>query len=278
MIKTILVVLDGQDSDHASIDLALRWSSDFDATLVGLGVLDEDLVNPPEPVPLGGGEAKRARDAARMNMQQQVVEDSLAAIAARCAKEKVACQPSDPVGLPVDQIALEAQRYDLIVMPRHEPDGTESIEEGSTAALWEILRATPRPVVAVPTQAAPGKSIVIAYDGSLPAARALQSFEASGLAVKHPLYVVSIDEDPEEAARQGGRAIDFLARHDLAAKLHVVPCTATQSKHLMDTAQSLNAGLLVMGAHGRPRIVEFFLGSVTQAVLTECPIPLFLYH
>ena len=65
MIKTILAVLDGQDAAHASIDLALRWSSDFGATLVGLGVLDESLISPAEPVPLGGGEAKRTLDAAR---------------------------------------------------------------------------------------------------------------------------------------------------------------------------------------------------------------------
>jgi nucleotide-binding universal stress UspA family protein len=278
MIKSILIVLDGQDASHASIDLALRWSSEFGAALVGLGVLDEDIVNPPEPVPLGGGEAKRTRDAERMNKQRQTIEQAVAAIATRCTQEKIAFQPSDPVGLPIDQIALEAQRYDLIVMPRQEPDDNDSIEEGSIAALWAMLRATPRPVVAVPTETAPGQAVVIAYDGSVQAARALQAFEASGLAAKHPLFVVSIDDDPDEAERQGARAIDFLAHHNLAAKLHVVACTAAESDHLMQTAQSLNAGLVVMGAYGRPRIVEFFLGSVTQAVLAECPIPLFLYH
>jgi nucleotide-binding universal stress UspA family protein len=278
MIKTILLVLDGQDADHASIDLVLRWSSDFGATLVGLGLLDESLVNPPEPVPLGGAEAKRTRDAARMNKQRQAVEHSRAAIAARCAQENVPFKPFDPVGLPVEEVAGEAQRYDLIVVPRPEPDDTDSIEEGSTAALWAILRATPRPVVAVPAQATPGKSIVIAYDGSLQAARAVQAFESSGLAAKHPLYVVAIDDDPEEAARRGSRAIDFLACHDRSAKLHTVTCTSSPSEHLMETAQSLNAGLIVMGAYGRRRIFEFFLGSVTRAMLAECPIPLFLYH
>jgi len=278
MIKTILAVLDGQDAEHASIDFALRWSSDFGATLVGLGVLDEGLVNPPEPVPLGGGEAKRARDAARMQKRRLAVEHGLSAIAARCACEQVAFKPLEPVGLPVENILLEAQRCDLIVMPRHAADVTDSLEEGSNAALWTILRATPRPVVAVPTQASPGDAVVIAYDGSLQAARALQAFESSGLAAKHPLHVVSIDDDSDEATRRGSRAIEFLAFHDLPAQLHVVPCTATQAEHLMETARGLNAGLVVMGAYGRPRIYEFFLGSVTQAMLAECSIPLFLYH
>jgi nucleotide-binding universal stress UspA family protein len=33
-----------------------------------------------------------------------------------------------------------------------------------------------------------------------------------------------------------------------------------------------------MGAYGQPRIREFFLGSVTQTLLKESPVPLFLYH
>jgi len=278
MIKTILAVLDRQDAEHASIGLALRWSSDFGATLICLGVLDESIINPPEAVPLGGGEAKRTLDAARMHEQRLAVENCLSAIAARCARQRVTFKPSEPVGVPVEEILLEAQRCDLIVMPRYEPDDTDSFNDGGTGVLTTVLRATPRPLVAVPTQAAKGEAVVIAYDGSVPAARALQAFESSGLAAKHPLHVVSIDDDPTEAARQGSRAIDFLSDHDLSAELHAVTCTASQAEHLMETARSVKAGLVVMGAYGRPRIYEFFLGSVTQAMLTECSIPLFLYH
>ena len=99
---------------------------------------------------------------------------TIATIAARCLKDKVTFKQTDLVGLPVEEMTLNAQRYDLIVMPRHEPDDTDSIEEGSTAALWAILRTTPRPVVAVPDQVPPGEAIVIAYDGSLQAARGVR--------------------------------------------------------------------------------------------------------
>jgi nucleotide-binding universal stress UspA family protein len=34
----------------------------------------------------------------------------------------------------------------------------------------------------------------------------------------------------------------------------------------------------VMGAYGQPALREFFLGSVTRRMLTECPVPLFLFH
>ena len=45
--------------------LALDWACRFDARLLGLGIVDEGSIRRPEPVPLGAGAYKRARDEAR---------------------------------------------------------------------------------------------------------------------------------------------------------------------------------------------------------------------
>lgn len=42
---------------------------------------------------------------------------------------------------------------------------------------------------------------------------------------------------------------------------------------ILDTAESINADLIVMGSHGRRGIAAVVLGSVTQSVLTHCAIP-----
>ena len=47
---------------------------------------------------------------------------------------------------------------------------------------------------------------------------------------------------------------------------------------ILKEAGEQNASLLVMGAYGRPALREFFLGSVTQKVLENTPVPLFLSH
>jgi nucleotide-binding universal stress UspA family protein len=39
-----------------------------------------------------------------------------------------------------------------------------------------------------------------------------------------------------------------------------------------------NAGLLVMGAYGRPRLSELVLGGVTRHVLAASPVPVMLSH
>ncbi|RYF70841.1 MAG: universal stress protein [Comamonadaceae bacterium] len=42
---------------------------------------------------------------------------------------------------------------------------------------------------------------------------------------------------------------------------------------IVDTAVALNADLIVMGSHGRSGIEKLLLGSVTQRVLQEAPMP-----
>ena len=47
---------------------------------------------------------------------------------------------------------------------------------------------------------------------------------------------------------------------------------------LLRELAELEAGLLVMGAHKKPILKEFFLGSVTKSILNDSTVPLFLYH
>ena len=42
---------------------------------------------------------------------------------------------------------------------------------------------------------------------------------------------------------------------------------------IVDTAKALQADLIVMGSHGRSGIEKFLLGSVTQRVLQDAPMP-----
>jgi nucleotide-binding universal stress UspA family protein len=45
---------------------------------------------------------------------------------------------------------------------------------------------------------------------------------------------------------------------------------------LVDTAREVRAGLIVMGAFGRNRITEFFLGSNAAAVVRTAPVAVLL--
>jgi hypothetical protein len=67
--------------------------------------------------------------------------------------------------------------------------------------LTKVLPNCPRPVVIVPNGPSTGDAIVIAYDGSLQAARTLHAFEATGLGAAREVHVVTINPNRAPTAR-----------------------------------------------------------------------------
>jgi nucleotide-binding universal stress UspA family protein len=150
-------------------------------------------------------------------------------------------------------------------------------EWGVSEALKTILRTAPRPVVGAPELPPAGNSVVIAYDGSLQAARSLYAFASTGLAERRQLHVASFQEDAVEAARRGNRAVEFLSARGIRATLYADGADRPAAQ-ILEFSRQVDAGLIVLGAYGKPWVREFFVGSVTSALLAKCPLPLFLYH
>lgn len=278
MLRSILVALGEGDLHHAAVEVALRWAREKQALLVGLGIVDTDAAAPREAVPLGAGHLKLELDAARRHALERDVECCLSGFALRCTEAGVPYKLLEDVGRAAEQIAEEAQRFDLIVLPRRSHYVHAQTPNGFGRVLWEILHLASRPVVVVPEGAHEAEDVVIAYDGSLQAARTLQLFEATGLVSGRPVHVVSLAADRVHAARVGDRAVEFLDRHDVRATLHAAVAQRNVGDQILAIAQRLSPGLLVMGAYGQPRMRDFLLGSVTRTVLAGSSVPLFVSH
>jgi len=277
MLKSLLIVLEGHNLEHGVVELGIRWAKEFDALLVSLGVVDEAEVHPAEAVPLGAGQAKREWDAERLHRRQVEVESHLSEIALRCAKAQVAFKPLETIGSPAEEIMVEAQRFDLILMPqqRQRPGGSDGWTIGD--ALKTILRSTPRPVVAVPDQLPSGSAVVIAYDGSLQAARTLFAFDAIGVSRLRPMHIISVHDDAAEASKRANRAFEFLSSRGVRATL-CARAGGDPAEQILNFSREVDAGLIVLGAYGKPRVHDFFLGSVTSTILKASPLPLFMFH
>lgn len=277
MLKSILLGLDGSTSSTAAMELGIRWATRADALLVGLGIIDEPTICRAEPLPLGASGFKKERDEARLADARRRVEQSLSQFALRCAEVQVACKVLESVGLPWEQIVLEAQRFDLILLGQESHFQFET-QEHVDQTLHQVLKHSPRPVVMAPKSVAPEGPVVVAYDGSLQASRALHAFVAAGLPCQSAVHVVSVAADHIEAARRADRSAEFLRFHDLTVEVHAVATGAPAAKVLQGEVRRLNAGLVVMGAYGQPTLREFFFGSMTRTLLRESATPLLLYH
>jgi len=276
MLRSILVGLDGSVYSTNAMELGIRWARQFNATLVGMGIIDEPTILQPVMVPIGGGSYKEHRNEVVLARAQQHVKKSLETFNSRCHAEGVTCKSVETVGVPYEQIVLEAQRYDLVLLGQ-QTSFQFATQEDPCDTLKSVLKNTPRPVVTAPEKLIEGAAVLIAFDGSMQAARALQAFQASGLAASQQIHVVSVADGKGEAARIATRAVEFLTFHDIKAETHAMESSRVDET-ILEQARQLNASLVVMGAYGQPTIREFFLGSVTRSLLQNSPLPLFLYH
>lgn len=276
MVRSILVGLDGSAFSATATELGIKWASKLDAILVGLAVIDEPAICQPQPMPIGASQFKERRDEVVLANARRNAEQFLATFSVKCAEAKVSSKVLEDVGTPSERIRVEAQRYDIILLGKQTYHQFEAAEHGDDT-LIEVLKATPRPVVAVPEKLGHGKSVVVAYDGSLQAARTLQAFQSIGLERSHDVHVVTIHTDHDEAVRHAERAIDFLNFHQIKSQRHISDSSSPASA-IIEKSRQLDAALVVMGAYGQSAFQEFFFGSVTKTVLKEAECPLFLYH
>lgn len=277
MASSIMVGVDGSPHSEAAVEFGLRWAGEYKCRLSGVGVVDEPGMTSGEMVPIGGGAYKAERDRTRIKRASALAVKWFDAFSARCNAAGVAASAVTESGDPVAVLSLEAQRHDLVLLGRQTHFRFES-QDSPDDVLQQLIRHAPRPVVAVPLKPEGGRGIVIAYDGSLQAARAVQAFQATGLGVGRPVHVVHIGNGSGAGSPPACRAVEFLTAHGIAASVHDVRAADSVAHALVGACRDLRAGLVVMGAYGRSTLYEFFLGSVTRTMLAESPVPLFLYH
>jgi nucleotide-binding universal stress UspA family protein len=275
MLKSILVGLDASPYSDAAVELGSRWARQFEALLVGLGVVAGDSAGGSLPLmtPQGRTAYEELVVEARRKIEAQLERFSL-----RASQARIASKVLEDAGYPADQICLEAQRYDLVMLGQ-QTFFHPGLEGKSCDTLQEVLRGSPRPVVVVPRSLDEGSGVLIGYEGSLQSARTVQMFASLGLGALGEVHVLSIDpESAANATRSADRAVEYLRLHEVNAKAHGVHSLEPPGSVLVHEAARHGVALLVMGAHGQPTFKELLLGSATTTAVQNSPVPLFLYH
>ncbi len=269
MLRTILIGLNGSEESAAARDLGLGWAVRSEARVFALGVVDEAWLLEEEATSLPGGHHWHAGGGVKQAATRSRIKEALREFDRRCAEAGVRCHALDEVGTPSAQIVALSRRCDIVLLGRN-----TRVEHGR-GTLAAVLHECPRPVVAVPANPAGGDAALVAYDGSLQAARAIYAFAASGLGLGRPVHVVVVDRSAAEASHRAGTAVEFLKSHDIDAHPCPVATERAPAAAILERSRELDAGLVVMGTYGESALREFFLGSVTRAVLAESPAPVF---
>jgi nucleotide-binding universal stress UspA family protein len=279
MIKEALVCLESSRSSEAATRVAITIAEDFKSRLVGLAIVDEPDIRAGTATGIGGSSFKHERDEALLADARANAADALALFERRCREANVDARTLEIVGRPADSILAEMETRDLTIIGR-DANFRFEIDSDDTATREAILHRAPTPVLLVPEGAEVpiGKTVVVAYDGSRAAKRAIASFAASGLAQRRSVHVATVDDSGEQAWELAMAGVKALTDVGVAAVPNNLVSAQSNVEALFGFAQEIGAGLMVMGAFAHSRLAHLFHGSVTRGLVERTSIPLYLQH
>lgn len=177
-----------------------------------------------------------------------------------------------------DYVAQRARTRDLCIVPIADRlDGQRSIAE-------DVVFGSGRPVLLfrpgrADLQSGGLSKVVLAWDGSRSAARAMADALPVMLKAREVRVLTVVNEKPDARSGLGDDAVRHLKAHGVNAVVDEVDASGRRIGQVLDDqVAECGSDLLVMGAYGRSRIREFILGGATEHMLDNPKVPLLLSH
>lgn len=277
MLKRILLLLGETPSSVCARNYAFRLARETGAAMAGLAGIDLSYIEAPMPGTIGATAYKARLEKALWKQADDTRIRLHETFKNECKEWSVPFEWLAFEGDPTSYLQLAAATRDVIVTG-HDTAYHGDLQEQIPEMVSRLLLATPRPVIVCPDETPVGGDILIAYDGSLPAMRAIQLFVLLGIGRSNRIYVTSVDASQELAERATHDVVDYLKGHEYQAEAHPIASDTHPSDLLRNEIADRNIGTLVMGAYGRRGWREFLFGSTTNSLVAAPPCALFLYH
>ena len=277
MVKRILVLLGETRASIAARQYAFRLAQDENAGLTGLAGVDLSYIE----APMLGGIGTSAYKARLEELLKKQAEDACARLHDIYEEECKACNvPFEWVrfdGDPIGTYYLATENCDLVVTG-HDTAFQGNVHEQLAEMLTKLLLMTPRPVIVCGDETPISRDVLIAYDGSVPAMRAVQIFALLGLGAGRCIHVTSINADNEVAVRRIGGVVRYLRSHGYETEATPIATRMHPAEVVRIEVADRKIGTLVMGAYGHRGFRERLFGSTTTQLVESPPCALFLYH
>lgn len=273
-VKSVLVGLVSKDETASSLlRYGLALAERADAHL-SVGVLSLRVVLPNALVDDVDGlvAAENARRDARAAAAAEYARREAAARGVRCMTEVFPLTYPDLAA----RFTTRARVHDLAVV---EAD-SEPLSIGR-GILEDALFNGGRPLIVVPKgrEVFASKRVVVAWDGSAKAARAVND-ALPFLRAAEAVQIISVAGEKDlSAGVPGAEVAPYLNRHGIDTVVKdVVATDGDVAAALRREAVQFGADMLVMGAFAHSRLRELVFGGVTRSMLLGPPLPTLLSH
>lgn len=280
MGRRVVVGLDGSDYAENAVRIATQAAVTFDATLVGVAVVDKPGIEASAcGAGIGAYEYARQVREQRLSDAHDRVRGHLDNFEKVCGEAGVRCEVAYADAVPFQAIVDEARTADLILIGMRTYFHPETCE-GPGDTLRRLLEVGVCPVLAVPKEADLPERAVVAYDGSVQAARALRTYItlASSNPAARSITLLQVGEGTDEDEQvqldnarkyvEGwGFSVDEVVREGRASTV------------IEEVAADQSPCVVVMGAYGRRGMMKkLFFGSTADSLIKKERFPLFVYH
>jgi nucleotide-binding universal stress UspA family protein len=277
-VRTILVPLDGSDFAEDAIpvaaDLAKRWGA----------TVEFATVEPPLSTAVMSYDSPDAVMLTQDDLQEELHQ--YVASKADAVRTTHGIHASERVlrGLPAPALArhIDAHKIDLVVMTTHGRGGLSRFWLGSVAD--QLLRRSKVPVLLLRpgSTTAPGQfhRVLVALDGSPQSETVLDpAATLAGMTPGSMVVLVRVIDPPLWTARpeleQAARRVAAHQLEGLAQRLRLrgTPVTVrvesgpTVAARILESADAVEADLIVVGTHGARGVERLVLGSVADKVV-----------
>ena len=275
MIKSILVATDGSPHGDTATDYGLHLALKMKARLAALHVLDSRVLEGPLMADLSGwlGASPFAN---QLSQFRELLENKGEVIASNVAAK------AEKAGVPVDamvkmghpaRVILETEALaELVVIGRH-GEHADLGGDGPGSVAEAVARRTAKPLLVTPAVFKPIGKVLVGFDGSSLASRALHEGIELAQALGAPLVVLAVAErhDLESAREYTQMAMRLVRAHEAVAAPLIAEGRA--GPVLLEKAEEMGCDLIVTGAFGHTRMRELVLGSTTTHLLARSRKP-----
>jgi|GEM_PF-1238175 len=293
-MKSILVAIDESKASLAALDLACELAKVSKAEIKGLYIEDIARLLEWQPTELIGSAigASTVLPHSRPTEEQMQVEKEFEKernnlkelFETTCKKNNITGIFKSIRGLIEESIIKASKTVDLVVIgKRGRSYKKDSREPGEIAQ--DLIRHVVKPLFIVPEESQPkaritGKSltnkILLAYDGSEAAQRALSTAAQIATILNAEILVVSIANDIEIAQTPLDEANEFLKPYNLKVSTKTGIGAAMPWKTVLEEAKVYDPGIIAIGAFGSNKLLELIFGSTTNQILIEATCPILL--
>lgn len=274
MIKRILVTTDGSESAEIGVRYAIAVAKKQEASLLILHVTDIKLLEGPFlrdlTASLGAAPYVNYQGSISMLLDER---GKTALLHARklCEKQGLECETSLQTGVVPRVICENAELVDMIVMGR--AGEHNQFLDGLIGSTTEaVVRRASVPVLVTGHDTPTNGDIVLAYDGSPQAKKALRVCADFATHNARKMRVLVVGGEEDAALLEETR--NYLQNRDINVEYTLRD--GEPGAEIVSFAADCNAGIIIMGAYGHNKLRELVLGSTTSHTINHAPCPVLL--